>query len=79
MFEKIYPWMKLLLGFIVFVLHDTVHVTGTPFIIIFVLMELIILVSDILLVSKSKVKITPTVIGWYVLYNYVGYKIIMFD
>lgn len=74
---KIYTFIKLLLGGLVFIVYDYFHISHNLFILIFTAMELAMILSDILLYLKMKTKLSIISIGLYILYNYVGIKILI--
>jgi hypothetical protein len=67
---------KLLLFCVLSISHDFVHVSLTIFTILFVIIEICMIILDVLIYKRIKIKIEPLDIGIYILYNYVALKVI---
>lgn len=75
---KNYEWIKLILGTVIFLAHDKGHVNGLPFIIMFILGNVVMIILDIVYRKGFKEK-WGTILWIYMLYNYIGFRILGFD
>lgn len=75
--NKIYPWIKLFFSALLFISYDYIHISHNLFIVLFIVIEIFMILSDILLYLKIKIKPTIADIGIYILYNYIALKIIL--
>jgi hypothetical protein len=75
--NRIYPWLRLFFSSLLFILYDYLHITRNIFILLFIVIEVFMIISDILLYRKMKVKLSVGDIGLYVFYNYMALRIIM--
>lgn len=75
--NKIYPWIKLFFSALLFISYDYIHISHNLFIVLFIVIEIFMILSDILLYLKIKIKPTIADIGIYILYDYIALRIIL--
>lgn len=72
--SKNYELIKIILGSIIFFVNAVFSMDGLPFMIMFILGDVAMIVLDIVYRKEFKEKL-GVVIGIYIFYNYIGFRI----
>jgi hypothetical protein len=71
-----YSWIRLILSGLLFLAHDLLHISRNLFIGLFIVINILMIVWDSFMYFRIHKKISIVDIGIFVLFNFIGFKII---